>query len=141
MAKDKPEPSAELRATALAIFNHITADSARGFNHREKAHEAFRRAKAFLDLAEEIDAGLESAEAVKPDVPEEVEVPVLEQKSDEKWVQVVDPMTNRPVMQRVPVDHYAYAPNLPDSHPINLRFKPHDGIPASKRSKLAAAHN
>lgn len=130
-----PAPAAEhgrLEEAALAIFSDATRN-ARGFDPAKVAHDAFRKAKAFLDTSSAIASGELSAETEKPLPYEEIEVPVLVQTTDEKWEPVLDPHTRKPVTEKLAVDRFAYAPNLPADHPINLRFKPQDGRSIKER--------
>lgn len=137
MAKSEAKATdhAELKGVALSVFNQMTSSVGRGLVHKATALEAFRRAKVFLECSDEIEMGMASAEPIPADIPEDVDVPVLVQNSEEKWSPLMDPITNRQVVQKMPVDRYAYAPNLPENHPVNVRFKPHDGVRPTQRHK------
>jgi len=135
MAAEK-NAHARLEQVALHIFNRMGSDVQFGRSMESLAVESFRRAKSFLTISEGVESGIVSADPIKPDVPEFIDVPVMTQRSDEKWDPVKDPKTGLPVMQRAPVDRDAYAPNLPSEHPINLRFKPRDGVAIADRKAL-----
>lgn len=126
---------ARLETVALHIFNRLGEGAPVGRDISGLARESFVRAKAFLLISEGVKSGEISAEPPKPEPTEYIEVPVWQQQSDEKWRPVVDPVTNKPVTQRAPIDRYAYAPNLAADHPINQRFKPVDGVSFEDRKR------
>jgi hypothetical protein len=121
------------------LFKDASRNLTRGYNTESVALECFRRATAFLKVSAGIRAGELSAEPEAPLETEYVEVPVMLQSGDEKWKPVKDPVTGKPVTQRLPVDNFAFAPNLPEDHPINLRFKPLDGVSLKERLEKAEA--
>lgn len=121
-----------LEEVALEIFSDATRN-ARGFDPAKVALDSFRKAKSFLDVSQAISAGELSAEAELVPPYEETEVPVLRQTTDEKWEPVVDEITRKPITEKRAIDRFAYAPNLPADHPINLRFKPQDGRSIKER--------
>lgn len=143
MAKmsERPAGHAELKDVALEIFNRMSANVGVGLVQSATAHEAFRRSKVFLDTSDAVEMGELSIEAIPQDKYEEVEVPMQVQVSDGKWEKAIDPQTMRQITQKMPVDRYSYAPNLPEDHPINLRFKPHDGVRPSQRHRPQLSSN
>lgn len=139
MAKDEakaananPAEHGQLQDVALAIFSEATRTS-RGYDPGKVALDSFRKAKAFLDVSAAIFAGELSAEAEASLPYEEIEVPRMIQHSDEKWETLTDERTGAVLTEKVGVDRFAYAPNLPADHPINLRFKPTDGRSIKER--------
>lgn len=123
----------ELKGVALVLYTNATKAMTHGSRMEEVAVECFRRAKAFLKVSEGVKYEEINADPLPPEKPEFIDVPVHQEFADGKWKTVVDPVTNRPVMEKAPVDRSAYAPNLPETHPVNLRFRPVDKVPIALR--------
>jgi len=136
LAADSLDPNdmQALEDVALSLMgNMMQSHRLEGYNDRTIARQAFRMAKAFLDVSKDVAAGRFDPGEVKPLVLKPIEIPVYRQTQDEKWQTVKDPTTQRVVTESVLPDPYAYAPNLMPDHPINLRFQPQDGIPIEGR--------
>jgi hypothetical protein len=128
----------ELNEIAESIFIELLKTCRDGKQYPALAHEAFKSASAFLEVKARINDGDLTCEPDKPDVPEYIEIPVMIEKKDNEWVPLRDIATGKTIMERAPVDRDAYAPNLPATHPINLRCKPRDGVSVEER---IARHN
>ena len=119
----------QLQAVALQLY---AKTDTHGYTNEATALGCFKRAKVFLETAAKVRSGQLSAEEDKPLPNEMIEVPVWKQLSDEKWQPMTDEL-GRVVTEKQPVDRFAYAPNLPKDHPVNLRFKPVDGRSIAER--------
>jgi hypothetical protein len=129
----KTEISPELKATAEAIFRDLIRGARDEAQFSMLALQAYKAAGTFLETTARIASGELSGEPEVPPETEYVELPVMVQGADESWKEMKDPVSGSTVMQKLPVDHYAYAPNLPASATVNRRFKPLDGVSFEER--------
>lgn len=127
-ASDQPNINqSELKEKAFEIYRQLSQQqSAR--SPEQLAIQAHRLAKDFLEVNAKIESGEINPTPIHPK-PERVKVPRMYAKNENQGFETVkDPVTGADVMDDAPVDHYAFAPNLPENHSINLRFKSPEGV-------------
>lgn len=129
-----PADMGQLEDIALTLMGHMLQNRRMdGYMDQKVAREAFRAAKAFMDVSAAVASGEFIPEQEKPLSLKPIEVPVWRNTSDDKWQVIKDPQTNKVITESVLPDPYSYAPNLPPEHPINLRFQPMDGVSVTER--------
>lgn len=136
--QDKAAPviNEKMHEMAFALYRDAVNVRAGAVNPTQLAQESFARAVAFQKIAAQMDAGKLSLVTEAEEVRKLVKVPRGRMKDDQQGFEAsVNPATREEVYEMVPEDPYAYAPNLPASHPINLRFQPRDGVTFDDRVK------
>ena len=118
----------ELKATALVIYAEmIRRGSPDGFQMSTIAKRSFQRAHAFLEMSALVEAGEMNCEPPVDTPPEPIEVPMMELVKDDgatqTWQPLVDERTGKQITEMQLTDRDAFCPNLPPTHPLNLRFK------------------
>lgn len=96
----------------------------RGISPEQVARKAFQKAAVFCKVADAVRAG----ERIQPLATSEEQLYVIVHLWDGSQGQHGEAMhddNGRPVTEVMPVDRYAFAPNLPEGHPVNQRFLPY----------------
>lgn len=128
-----------LAERAFAIFRDMAASSRiAAINPDALAQKSFQLAAAFSKVADGVAAGEISTEPPAPRKKVMVKVPRMIVKPDFAGFEaVLDPLTKKPIIDDVPADHEAFAPNAPLDHPANARFMPlgANGRPLSAEEK------
>lgn len=128
-----------LQAFAGQVFIDLSRNHPRGYDARSTAIEAFRKARQFLAVASEIDAGTLDIGPVESIKPKRKRIQKYRAKDENTGWEPVTDDNGQPVMEERYVDRFAFCPNLPDEHPINQLFEPDDGRKPSVRVKEARA--
>lgn len=123
-----------LEDTAKDIYLRLHEGKMRGHEPREIASRAFALAKAFAEEAQAVRDGKIVADPPKPDAPLYVRVHLWDGSRGQHGERKLDE-NNQPIFEIQPVDRYAFAPNLPDEHPVNQRYYPN----AIRSGRLCAA--
>ena len=133
--QEKSEAAVALEERAFSIFRDLASSNRRNTRkHDALATEAFQLAAAFNAIAAGVIDGSVSTEAPKPLKKVMVKVPRMIVKPDfAGFENVIDPLTKKPVIDEVPADHFAFAPNAPLEHPANARFVPVEGPDLKER--------
>ena len=128
-----------LEQTALAIYLKLSESRMRGYNPQAIAQRAFAEARAFVRVTQGIRDGETVAEPTA-ETPAWVKVRLWDGSRGTHGEPQLD-ASGQPATEVLPADRYAFAPNLPDDHPINQRFYPNalrngalvtrDGAPAT----------
>jgi hypothetical protein len=108
------------------------------------AEQSFVDAAAFAREAQAIRDGKEIRNQRAEDAPLFVKVHLWDGSKGEHGAPMLAPDTNEPIWEIMPVDRYAFAPNLPDGHPINQRWYPNalkSGRLCDQTGKALAAAN
>lgn len=134
MAKSDNQPEdgfSRIEAIALECYQDLLRGPYRMFRPEALAKEAFARAMPFAKVSEQVRAQFATGRA--EDLPQRqfgvttrapmVTVPRYWFSSDaNQFLPEIDPKTKQPVMETVPGDPEAYAPNQGPETPVNQRF-------------------
>lgn len=122
----------ELEAKAFEIYQQLSVTMV-GFNSDHIAKEAYKRAAAFLRVADQVRSGELTIEPEKPKARQLVEVRLQRAKNDGSGFDDILDERGDPITKKLPADPHAYCPNLPETHPANQRFVPEDGVTFKNR--------
>lgn len=125
----KSQDHSRMERTALAIFSDMPS---RGYTPRDQAQEAFRRAKAFLEISDAVQSGELDPGPTEEPKREKIRVPRWIQNNEGQWNPMKD-AHGQTLTEEVMTDPYAYCPNLPADHPVNVKFRPQDGVSFKER--------
>jgi len=138
--QDKQNPALDTKADdktqemAFALYRDAINMRGQSVNPEQLALDAYRRALAFQKLSGQIAAGKITTALETDNARKMIKVPRGYMKDDQQGFEGrIDPTTRQAVYEMVSEDPFAYAPNLPDNHPVNLRFQPRDGITLQDR--------
>jgi hypothetical protein len=115
-----------LTETALPIFTSLVGrPEHRGTSLAVLAEQAFAQAAAFEREAYLIQGGKAVVDRRHAsEAPLFALVHLCDGSKGEKGEPMFEEDTHKPITEVQPVDRYAFAPNLPEGHPINQRFAP-----------------
>jgi hypothetical protein len=127
MTKKTEVESQELEKTALAIYTG-RLNARAGAGDQNLVQQSFLEANRFLRIAARVRSGdLEFLPEPESRPTEYVDCPIMELTAEhadgrQDYKPILDPITKSPMTERLPKDPFAFAPNLPPDHAINLRY-------------------